>query len=187
VTPEQKKKVPRSLRGAGVRRHWCPFCDTWHPYPQNVCKKHPSYESREANRRKASSEAGKAMVENGHFDRMNRLRQEYMEDPRRRAETSRKISEKVRKNRDNRGKKNPMYGRKHTPETRAKMSRSQKPAQNVLTTADLLRLHAPPMLSPTAFDFFRTAAPPPPERRDEFSGGRFVEDVFGNDEFDPFH
>lgn len=187
LTAEQKQKVPRNLRGAGVRRHWCSFCDTWHPYPQNVCEKHPSYASREANRRKASSEAGKRMVENGHFDRMNQKLKILQEDPKWKAEVSRKISKGVKGKVDRRGEKNGMYGRKHSPETRAKMSRSLAPIKGRLTTSDLLKLHAPQMPAPTAFDFFRTQAPPPPERRDEFSGGRFVEDVFGTDEFDPFH
>lgn len=189
LTPEQKQKVPRSLRGAGVRRHWCPLCDTWHPYPQNLCEKHPSYESRKANQKKVASENGKKMVENGHFDRMNEKLRILKEDPKWMAEKNRKIAKAVKGKIDKRGEKNPFYGRKHKPSTIAKVkaTRAAKPAKK-LTTADLLNLHAqaPQMLEPTVFDFFR-AIRLPPEKRDEFTGGTFIEDVFKNDEFDPFH
>lgn len=127
------------------------------------------------------------MVESGHFDKMNRILAEKRMDPKWRAEDSARRS-KVRKNKKRTGP-NPMQGRHHTPEAKAKIGAATSKRHSTYTTADLLRLHAPPMPAPTAFDFFRTTSPPPPppEKRDEFTGGYYVEDIFGNDEFDPFH
>lgn len=182
MTPEQKRKVPRHLRGAGVRRFWCPHCDSYHSHSPVFCKNNPDYEE---NRRKQAEGASRVAKERWHAGHGkvvaegNRRRWELKSERTKAAEVMARTNRKMAKQGKKSGKNNPFYGRKHSLKTRLKMSVSRSVLVRPVTEKQMRDVPIPMVGLPPGFGQL------PPVERDEFSGGSVV-DVW-TDEFDPFH
>jgi hypothetical protein len=120
MTPEQKRKVPRHLRGAGKRRFFCSACDTYHGFPVNLCRNHPSYARTKANSIEASRDRAIALLPK-LLESVKR-RWEDPQEHRRQSERTAAMNRRRAKAGLLSGENNPNYGRKHSPQARLRMS-----------------------------------------------------------------
>lgn len=181
LTYEEKKSIPRHLRGAGVVRFKCKHCGSWHRNPTSLCKKNPDYEKNREKQRAAAREfAAKS------FPAMIEGRRKRWELKSNRQKAAQQMIERNKKRAAKglyKGENNPFYGRKHTPQTRLKMSKArERYLRDRLRAETVEAVGNPTFTAPAHHGTF----PPRVQgtNRDEFSHG-VTHDAW-SDEFDPF-
>lgn len=186
TTLEEKKAIPRHLRGARTKRWWCKICETWHGYPENQCKKHANYQNMKENQR----EAGRRM----QAEYAAPLARERMKVASNRMEKARQLAEGRKRFKENgwfKGANSSQYGVKHTPERIAKqkatraMNKARKDLvrRQVAVEAERQELEQLRVEQRTPVGGF----PAPVGERTEFSGGEHLTGwTRRSDDFDPF-
>ena len=186
LTFEQKKSIPRKLRGAGVRRYQCKHCNEWHALPPAFCKDNPDYES---NRAKQKAAASKHMKEHVIPKGIAATRIRWEDYTERKVQAFRMAN--LNKERAAQGllsgENNPMYGKKHTIHSRIQNSNSNKLAwvnrAKREAQAELMSVTLPNMSQwPSALNS---------GSQGNLQNGEFglspETNVSWDDEFDPFH
>ena len=182
LTYEQKKKVPRSLRGAknSKKRFWCSFCNEFHK-DWSPCKNNPKYEEYMKNREKGYLEKYHTNILPKRLEGLKR----FNDSPERKKAKTEKQKQTIAK-RPASWKRKLQAPDSFETRIRKTLAQQKRRAKETAFNKEEEKGMLPSPSMGTTADFLRELKNKSSEK-DEFYGGSIHKDVFDDDDFDPFH